>query len=38
VRIGKATLRRAPSRLQYLAFAAVPALLAGLWLLRRSRR
>jgi len=38
VRIGKATLRRAPSRLQYLAFAAVPVLLAGLWLLRRKRR
>jgi hypothetical protein len=38
VRIGQATLRPAPSRLQYLAFAAVPLILAGLYLLGRRRR
>jgi len=40
MRLGKATIRRASSssRLQYLAFAAVPVLLAGLWLLWRRRR
>lgn len=37
VRVGGATLRRAPSRLQLLAFAAVPLLLSALWLLGRRR-
>jgi len=38
VRLGKATIRKSPSRLQYLAFALVPLILAGLWLLRRRQR
>lgn len=38
MRIGKATIRRAPSKLQYLVFAAVPVLLAGFWLFWWRRR
>jgi hypothetical protein len=38
MRIGKATIRRAPSRLQYLAYAVVPVLLAGIWLFWRRKR
>jgi hypothetical protein len=40
IRLGKGSIRPAPSRWQYLAYAAGPALLVGalLWLRRRSQR
>jgi hypothetical protein len=38
VRIGRATLRPPPSRLQYAAFVAPPLIAAGAWLLHRRRR
>lgn len=39
IRLGKGSVRPAPSRLQYLAYAAAPALLVGaiLWVRRRTR-
>lgn len=38
VRIGKATLRRPASPLQYAVFAAPPLIVAAVWLLQRRRR